>query len=283
MNKLKTIFAIMKNLKTFQAAFANNLTLVAAAGMAVGTIALRCGWSCYTENCSPSATLGVDENPVCDANSVGVNAITSCDDQYDNVKVINSLQSPTQLNYNQMEEGQQLWYGTVPLATGLNKLKATAAECEQVSSEVDVPCNGGSGYGWDLERQSTQPPSGECGLVYYIYVTCLPDGNYEAWEDHSNDNPCNNNIYTEESAPLYPIVSSQGLTTWGDKNVADCPPYQPDDIQCSSINTKNWVLHSRVSNAFYNGPEETVSYTYATSTPSLTVENSVVGTWTSKN
>jgi hypothetical protein len=273
----------MKTPKTAQATLSNSLTLLVAACMAIGTIALCCAF-CYTEGCDPSVTLDVDENPVCDGNSVGASALTTCDDEDDIVKVINSIQPETQLTYNQIVEGHLLWDGTIPLGVGLNKLKATAGECERVSSEVDVPCNGGSSQTWVFELTTNSPNGGLCGFVYNVVGICLPDGNnYDAWEDHTDDDPCGFLSYTEydpASGRQHPI-SSAGLMIIPDQNAGTCPPYQSDQSNCDTSNTKNWVVQNRITLATYYAPSETVTFTHKMSTPGLTIVNSQVGTYAS--
>ena len=236
----------MKNLKTFQAVLANNLTLVAAAGMAIGTITLCCGFYCE-EGCTPSITITDpnDNNAVC-SGTVFERVLTTCDDWDDLVQVFNSLVSPpTTLEWWNIQEGTLFWEDwdggnyAAHLANGINKLTATTAGCGKTSSEVDVPSNGGSGL---FEQTSVTKDCSICGADVNFDFCCLIQGNIYYWIENIKTGSC----HGSPCAAKHPYMSwqqDQGLlccTVVDSAQAEYCAGSIENDVDCTC--TQHWRI-----------------------------------------
>ncbi len=238
----------MKTIKTFQTVLANNLTLVAAAGLAIGTITFCSAW-CYNENCTPGITIDPQPRHVCGSSSVGVYAEAYCDDDFDTVTVDPGSYP---LTWSGGYFNPTWWNGSVGLARGLNKLKGHAADCPSESSEVDVACNGGNGPLWLYDCGDN--PGEPCAIQMEIGVYCLPYGGYDykRYETHAYNygQDCDGaRQFTEFKDAIVTKSSTDGTVYFYDDLSSYCPS-DPQFNQCYVEISKSWVVYDPLSSFF---------------------------------
>lgn len=279
----------MKTVKTFQAALENNQTLVAVAVMGICTITLCCGDSYFCEEeCDSNITITQPDNgsAVC-ADSVTEQALTYCDDEYDLVQMYNSKAPSATLYYDQIQEGHLFWNtNDAPLAAGDNKLVATGAGCGVISSVVDVPSNGGSGYGWWFYM--TDENATPCGFDYNVVAICFPDGPYKAYETSPDGYyewyvPCLQGYVRirPDSLPL-DVTSTAGKLIIPDAIQETCPNI--DYTTCTYSYKKTWNIYNSITHFFQQAPEEEISFIKQNpGSPMLTITDSQISGYTYTN